>query len=76
MNLVNEDIINNRDRYDIKVVDKNIDFMRVKIFFNNNALVLTMDILKIKELQGGDIVIFKKNIGIISDKINKNGCHL
>ena len=76
MTLVNEDVKNNRDRYNIKVVDKNIDFRRVnnlKIYFDNNAITLTTDISKIKEWQGGDIVIFKKHIGIISDKRNKNG---
>lgn len=76
MTLVNEDIKNNRDRYNIEVVDKNIDFRRVnnlKIYFDNNAITLTTDISKIKEWQGGDIVIFKKHIGIISDKRNKNG---
>ena len=76
MTLVNEDIKNNRDRYNSEVVDKNIDFRRVnnlKIYFDNNAITLTTDISKIKEWQGGDIVIFKKHIGIISDKRNKNG---
>lgn len=76
MTLVNEDVKNNRDRYNIEIVDKNIDFRRVnnlKIYFENNAIKLTTDISKIKEWQGGDIVIFKKHIGIISDKRNKNG---
>ena len=76
MTLVNEDIKNNRDKYNIEVIDKNIDFRRVnnlKIYFDNNAITLTTDISKIKEWQGGDIVIFKKHIGIISDKRNKNG---
>ncbi len=76
MTLVNEDVKNNRDKYNIEVVDKNIDFRRVnnlKTYFDNNAIILTTDISKIKEWQGGDIVIFKKHIGIISDKRNKNG---
>lgn len=76
MTLVNEDVKNNRDRYNIEIVDKNIDFRRVnnlKIYFDNNAIKLTTDISKIKEWQGGDIVIFKKHIGIISNKRNKNG---
>ena len=76
MTLVNEDVKNNRDRYNIEIVDKNIDFRRVnnlKIYFENNAIALTTDISKIKEWQGGDIVIFTKHIGIISDKRNKNG---
>ena len=76
MTLVNEDVKNNRNRYNIEVVDKNIDFRRVnnlKIYFDNNAIKLTTDISKIKEWQGGDIVIFKNHIGIVSDKRNKNG---
>ena len=76
MTLVNEDVKNNRDKYNIEVVDKNIDCRRVnnlKTYFDNNAIILTTDISKIKEWQGGDIVIFKKHIGIISDKRNKNG---
>lgn len=76
MMLVNEDIKNNRDKYDIEIIDKNIDFRRVnnlKIYFDNNAISLTTDIYKIEEWQGGDIVIFDGHIGIVSDKRNKNG---
>lgn len=76
MQLVNDDIKNNRDKYDIEVIDKNIDFRRVnnlKIYFDNNAISLTTDIYKIDNWQGGDIVIFKKHIGVVSDKRNKKG---
>lgn len=76
MQLVNEDIINNRDKYNIENVDKNIDFRRVRnlmIYFENNAISLTTDIYKIEEWQGGDIVIFKNHIGIVSDKRNEKG---
>ena len=76
MNLVNEHIKSNRNLYDIDVIDKNIDFRRVqnlKVYLNNNAIVLTNDINKIKEWQGGDIVVFKNHIGIVSDKRNKKG---
>ena len=76
MNLVNEHIKSNRNLYDIDVIDKNIDFRRVqnlKVYLDNNAIVLTNDINKIKEWQGGDIVVFKKHIGIISDKRNRKG---
>ena len=34
---------------------------------------LTTDINDISEWQGGDIVVFKKHIGIVSDKRNKDG---
>lgn len=76
MELVNEHIKSNRDLYDIDVVDKNIDFRRVqnlKVYFDNNAISLPTDITKIEEWQGGDIVVFKKHIGIVSDKRNKKG---
>ena len=43
------------------------------MYFKNTAIVLTNDVNKIEEWQGGDIVVFKKHIGIVSDKRNKNG---
>ena len=61
---------------DIEKIEKNIDFRRVrnlKIYFDNNAISLTTDIKDFKEWQGGDIIVFKNHIGIISDKRNKNG---
>ena len=76
MDLVNEDIINNKDNYDIEVVDKNIDFRRVvnlKVYFNNNAIKLTTDIYDVDAWQGGDIVIFEHHIGIVSNNRNKKG---
>ena len=76
MELVNEDIINNKEKYHIKTIDKNIDFRRVvnlKIYFDNHAIALTTNIAEIDKWQGGDIVIFKNHIGIVSDKRNKNG---
>ncbi len=76
MELVNIDIINNSQRYNIENVDKNIDFRRVKnlkIYFANNAIALTTDITNINDWQAGDIVLFKNHIGIISDSRNKNG---
>lgn len=76
MELVNKDIKDNRDSYSIDVIDKNIDFRRVnnlKIYFDNNAISLTTNIYKIDEWQGGDIVVFKKHIGVVSDKRNRKG---
>lgn len=76
MQLVNQDIINNRGRYNIEKIDINIDFRRVKnldIYFKNNSISLTTDLSKIEEWQGGDIIVMKDHIGIISDKRNKNG---
>lgn len=76
MTLVNEDIKNNRNLYNIDVIDKNIDFRRVrnlKIYFDRHAISLTTDINNITEWQGGDIIVFKTHIGIISDVRNKKG---
>jgi len=76
MELVNEDIINNKELYNVDVIDKNIDFRRVnnlKIYFANHAISLTTDIYDLSSWQGGDIVIFKNHIGVVSDKRNKNG---
>ena len=76
MDLVYNHVKENRELYNIDTIDKNIDFRRVvnlDVYFKNTAIVLTNDINKIEEWQGGDIVLFKKHIGIVSDKRNKNG---
>ena len=74
--LVDQDIRENRSRYNIKTVDKNIDFRRVrnlKIYFDNYAISLSTSLDDISDWQGGDIVIFPSHIGIVSDKRNKAG---
>ena len=74
--LVYQDIINNKESYNIEQIDKNIDFRRVKnlkVYFKRNSISLTTNINKIKEWQGGDIILFKKHIGIVSNKRNKKG---
>ena len=76
MELVNEDIRNNKNDYNIDTIDKNIDFRRVqnlKVYFKNNAISLTTNIYDIDNWQGGDIVIFQNHIGIVSNNRNKNG---
>ncbi len=76
MELVNKDIMNYPERYNIEKIDKNIDFRRVrnlKVYLDNNAISLTTDIYDIDKWQGGDIIVFKNHIGIVSDKRNKNG---
>ena len=76
MELANQDIIEHKERYDIEEIDKNIDFRRVRnlnVYFKNNSISLTTDLSKIEEWQGGDIIVFKNHIGIISDKRNKHG---
>ena len=55
--LVNEDIINNKEKYNIEVIDKNIDFRRVRnldVYLKNNSISLTKDLSQIEEWQGGD----------------------
>lgn len=76
MDLVYNHVMENRELYNIDVVDKKIDFRRVvnlDIYFKNTAINLSTDINKKDEWQGGDIIIFKKHIGIVSDKRNRNG---
>lgn len=76
MELVNQDIINNKKEYNIDIIDKNIDFRRVRnldIYFKHTAISLSTDIKEIDKWQGGDIIVFKDHVGIISDKRNKYG---
>lgn len=76
MELVDQDISMNAGDYDIEEPDKKIDFRRVKnlrVFFEHYAMSLTTDIYDINEWQGGDIVIFKGHIGIVSDHRNRHG---
>lgn len=76
MELVSRDISEHREAYDADAGDKNIDFRRVrnlKVYFDRNAVVLTNDIEKIEEWQGGDIVVFRKHIGVVSDRRNRKG---
>ena len=74
--LVDADIKMNKKLYQIDVVDKNIDFRRVnnlRIFFERNAKSLTTDLKDIGEWQGGDVIVFKTHIGVVSDKRNWRG---
>lgn len=74
--LLNEDIKSHPEDYNISTIDKNIDFRRVKnlkVYFDHHAISLTTDINQIAMWQGGDIVVFKNHIGVISDKRNKKG---
>ncbi len=76
MTLIQEDIVENPNDYDIDVPDINIDFRRVKnlkVYFSHVAINLTTNISDIEEWQGGDIVIFQNHIGIISNRRNENG---
>ena len=74
--LVDKDIHEHPENYDIQSPDENIDYRRVRnlqVYFKNNTKSLTTDLSEIEEWQGGDIVIFKKHIGIVSDRRDKNG---
>ena len=76
MELVNADILAHREDYDIEKPDKNIDFRRVRnlyVYFQHTAQELTTDITEIEKWQGGDIIVFKNHIGIVSDRRNRNG---
>ena len=76
MQLVHEDILTDPDAYGIEEPDINIDFRRVKnlrVYFEHTAIPLTTDVYDISQWQGGDIVIFEKHIGIVSDKRNDDG---
>ena len=76
MELVNADILENPQDYNIEEPDINIDFRRVnnlKVYFAYTAVELTTDIYDISQWQGGDIVIFENHIEIVSDKRNDDG---
>lgn len=74
--LVDRDIKENPGLYDIASPDVNIDFRRVRnlqAYFGHRAISLTTDLGLIDQFQGGDIVVFKNHIGIVSDLRNKDG---
>ena len=74
--LIDEDIKENPQDYDIEKLDSNIDFRRVpnqNVYFKNHAISLTKDLSETEKWQGGDIVVFKKHIGIVSDRRGKDG---
>lgn len=76
MQLVNEDILAHPEDYDIDKPDINIDFRRVRnllVYFQHTAVSLTTDVTKIEEWQGGDVIVFKNHIGIVSDRRNYKG---
>lgn len=75
--MVDKDIKENPERYSsIEKADPNIDFRRVRNllpFFEAHYMSLTLDTSEIAEWQGGDIVIFKRHIAVVSDRRNKDG---
>ena len=76
MTLIQEDIQNHPSDYAIDQPDINIDFRRVrnlKVYFDHTAQILTTDIKDIEDWQGGDIIVFRNHIGIVSDRRNERG---
>ncbi len=75
--MVDQDIQDYPEDYNIEVRDANIDFRRVNnliVYFNRYAISLTVNYKEIDSWQPGDIVVFdNKHIGIISDKRNAKG---
>ena len=76
MTLIQEDIQNHSSDYAIDQPDINIDFRRVrnlKVYFDHTAQILTTDVKDFEDWQGGDIIIFRNHIGIVSDRRNERG---
>lgn len=77
--MVDADILARPEAYPlIERPEHQIDFRRVRnlrIFFEQYAVSLTLDIYSVEEWQPGDIVIFAedKHIGIVSDIRDENG---
>ncbi|MBE6113836.1 MAG: DUF1287 domain-containing protein [Erysipelotrichaceae bacterium] len=76
--MVDLDIRNRSDAYEIEIRDKNIDFRRVtnlRVFLDTYAYHLTTNPEYTSQWQPGDIVIFGDNthIGIVSDRRTKDG---
>lgn len=74
--LVDEDIRNHPEDYDIDKPDSKIDFRRVvnlKVYFDHTAESLTTDYTDYEAWQAGDIVIWNGHIGLISEHRNWKG---
>lgn len=76
--MIDKDIRLNRKKYDIKVLDSNIDFRRTdnqEVFFSRYGKSLDNDMYKVGEFMPGDILVFDGNahIALVSDKYTKDG---
>lgn len=74
--LIDRDIRSHPSAYGLGKADSNIDFRRVpnqNIYLKRHLISLTTDLSKIEEWQGGDIVVFPKHIGVVSDRRNARG---
>ena len=78
MKLMARDIAKVPGKYDLTngVRDKAIDFRRVhnqNVYFRRHAIKLTTDLGEPEKWQGGDIVVFKNHVALVSDKRNHRG---
>ncbi len=74
--LVDQDIKANKKAYRIDKPDRKIDFRRVKnlkVYFDHTAISLTTDPYDIEAWMPGDIVVWKKHVGMISNYRNHKG---
>ncbi len=74
--LIDEDIRSHPSAYNVGEADPNIDFRRVpnqNVYLKRHAESLTTDLSQIEQWQGGDIVVFPKHIGVVSDHRNADG---
>lgn len=74
--LMDADIRANPEAYGIEQPDAAIDFRRTnnqKVYFDRNAVSLTLDTSRPEEWQGGDIVMFDGHVGIASSRRNEKG---
>ena len=72
--LMNEDIHNHPDAYQIDTPDANIDFRRVrniKVWLDRFSRSLSRDLRDPLAWQPGDIVVFPEHIGIVSEYRNE-----
>ncbi len=74
--LVDADIREAPDAYDVAAPDANIDYRRVRnlrVWFSRHATSLSLDTDDIDAWRGGDIVCWEEHIGIVSDRRNADG---
>lgn len=74
--LVDADIREVPEAYDVETPDANIDYRRVanlRVWFGRHARSLTLDVADIAAWQPGDIVCWDNHIGIVSDRRTGDG---
>lgn len=74
--LMDEDIAAAPQAYGIDAPDSNIDFRRVsnqRAWLERHATSLTCDTSDVAAWQGGDIVVFREHVGVVSDRRTADG---